>query len=107
MGRMEDEYSYMGYSATQDAIHALAVIHKAYGDPSCSNVLILHGERYFYEIGRENEDGAVTARLIRMMPSEPGIRQDYAFPAAPFLISPDGVIQTFPKLANFQTQNLN
>ncbi len=90
----------MGYSATQDAIHALAVIYQAYGDPASSNVLILRGERYFYEIGQEQEDGSVTGRLWKML------GDDSAQITGQFKISAEGEIVRFPKLSHVQKQEL-
>ena len=90
----------MGYSCTQDAAHMLGVISKAYGDPTTGNVLILRGERYFYERGRENDDGAITGQLMKMLPG------DYAERAGTYRIAPDGTIERFPKLSKVQRQEL-
>ncbi len=43
---------------------------------------------------------------MRMLPAEPGIRHEYAFPAGTFKISPDGEIVRFPKLSRVQKQEL-
>jgi len=90
----------MGYSCTQDADYTLGVIRKAYGDPATGNVLILRGERYFYERGRENDDGAITGKLWRMLPD------DGATVAGTFRIASDGTIDRFPRLSSVQKREI-
>jgi hypothetical protein len=74
----------------------LGVIRHIFGSPDGSNVLILKGERYFYERGRENADGAITGTLLKE------IDGNYARPAGSFKIAPDGMIVRFPKLTAAQ-----
>jgi hypothetical protein len=85
-----------GYSCTQAADHMLGVIRHTFGSKDSSNVLILSGERYFYERGRENADGAITGTLMLMLPN------DYARNAGSYKIAADGTIVRFPKLTAVQ-----
>lgn len=97
----------MGYSCTQDADSMLGVIRKAYGDPTTGNVLTLRGERYYYERGREQEDGAITGTLMQMLVENAPSGNSYAIPAGTFKIAPDGTIVRFPKLSALQKRELD
>lgn len=88
----------MGYSCTQAADHMLGVIRHTFGDKDCSNVLILSGERYFYERGRENADGAITGTLMLMLPG------DRAHNVGSYKIAADGTIVRFPRLTAAKKQ---
>jgi hypothetical protein len=114
----------MGYSCTQAADNMLGVIRKAYGDPELGNGLILAGNKYFYEVGRENADGAITGKLMRMVYTQSTmkavtvpsvleqkltgaeIKTEYAMPAGTFKINADGSIARFPKLSRVQKREL-
>jgi hypothetical protein len=64
-----------------------------------SNTFMEGGARYFYERGRENDDGAYTGTIYRM--AEHGINdfegQTAAFKVASFRINPDGTVERAPK----------
>ncbi len=93
----------MGYSCTQDADSMLGVIRKAYGDSSKgSNTLVLQGTEYFYERGREQDDGAITGTLMRV-----SLSGDYAYREGSFKIAPDGTILRFPHLSAAQKRELD
>lgn len=86
----------MGYSCTQDADNMLGVIRHTFGSKDSSNVLILKGERYFYERGRENADGAITGTLMKELPG------NLAQTVGSYRIAPDGRVARFPRLTTTQ-----
>ncbi len=84
----------MGYSCTQAADNMLGLIRKSFGSPDKgSNTLIIGGKEYFYEVGREQADGAITGSLYLM------VSPDSAQKAGTFRIDADGTINRFPGLS--------
>lgn len=80
----------MGYSCSTKANHVLEALMKIIGGESkTSNGFEINGARYFYEIGRENRDGAITGTVHK-------IDGPYAKRAGSFRIEPDGTITKFP-----------
>ena len=82
----------MGYSCTQDASHALGVVSHMFATDGNPNILTIKGKRYFFERGREREDGAITGTLMQMLPD------DYCRKAGNVHIDPDGMVRRFPGL---------
>lgn len=79
----------MGYSCTKDAGDMVGVINKMCGLKE--GTLHIDGERYFFERGREQGDGAVTGTLMKM------VGENLCRPAGGVRINPDGSIARFPK----------
>lgn len=82
----------MGYSCTVDASNMLGVISHMCGVDGNGNILRIDNERYFFERGREQADGAITGTLMLMLPG------DYCRKAGTVRINPDGTIARFPRL---------
>ena len=80
----------MGYSCTQDASHMLGVISKMYATDGNPNILTIKGKQFFFERGREQNDGSITGNLFQMLPN------DMARKAGSVKIDADGQIARFP-----------
>lgn len=81
----------MGYSCATSADNALKFLMDMITDPNgSSNTWEKDGESYFYEIGRENPDGAVTGTVYR------NVGANRCRKAGTFRIDPDGRIVRFP-----------
>lgn len=76
----------MGYSCTKAADDTLAMIREAFA--SKSNDWYEKERHYFYEIGKENRDGAITGAVWTMEGYKKG----------GFRIEPDGTISRFDHL---------
>lgn len=79
----------MGYSCAAAASDMLGVINKMCGLKD--GVLHIDGGEYFFERGREQNDGAVTGQLMKM------VGENFCRPAGGVRINPDGSIARFPK----------
>ena len=73
----------MGYSCTAKAAMVLDTFH---GGGEVSNTWTWKGTEYFYEQGRENQDGAITGTIWSMSGRRKGS----------FRISPDGIVERAP-----------
>jgi hypothetical protein len=82
----------MGYSCTVDARDTLAVVYKMFARPQETSVLLIKGDRYFFERGQENADGAITGSLYKMLPG------DHCRKAGRVRINDNGSITSFPGL---------
>ena len=82
----------MGYSCTCDADNMLGLIRHTFTDGVTSNGLKIAGRSYFYEIGRENNDGRITGTIWL------NTDENTARKVGGFCISPLGVISRFPLL---------
>lgn len=91
----------MGYSCTQDADHMLGLIRHTYSNGKYSNGLVIGKETYFFERGREQEDGAITGKLWLNLPG------DYAKPVGSFKIAADGEIVRFPRITAKEREELH
>lgn len=80
----------MGYSCTVDASNMLGVIGHYYATAGNPNILTIRGKQYFFERGREQEDGAITGALMEMLPN------DFCRPCGRVRIEPDGKLSKFP-----------
>ena len=81
----------MSYSCTASA----SDIERTWADvcykqTGSSNVYEVDGKRYFYDVGREQRDGAVTGSVFRMAGDGSCVR------AGTFRIEPDGTVARFP-----------
>lgn len=88
----------MGYSCTRDASNMLGVIGRMLATDGNPNVLTIRGKQYFFERGREQEDGAITGSLMAMLPNE------YCRKVGTVRINPDGTIARFPGLTKAAKQ---
>ena len=79
----------MGYSCTAKAGFTLNACMKIAGDKESSNVFRGH----FYEQGRENPDGAITAQVMVWLPD--GL---HCKPSGSIRIEADGKITRFPTM---------
>ena len=86
----------MGYSCTRDAADTLAVIEHTFRTKD-AHVLTIRGTDYFFERGREQADGAITGKLMEMLPD------DYCRSVGTVRINPDGSIARFPRLRVMET----
>jgi hypothetical protein len=86
----------MGYSCTKDASDMLGLIRHTFTDGATSNGLVIAGRSYFYEIGREHEDGRITGTLFQHQ------GEDSATKIGSFRISYSGGIVSFPRLKHNQ-----
>ena len=82
----------MGYSCTKDASDMLGFIRHQFGDGMTSNGLRIGAKTYFYEIGREHDDGSITGPLYE------NIDESYARQVGRFKINADGSIARFPRI---------
>jgi hypothetical protein len=83
----------MGYSCTASAGNALDFIMDMVTDPNGSSNSWTHeGTGYFFEMGREHEDGAVTGTVMRM------VGENACRPAGSVRIAPDGKVVRFPHI---------
>lgn len=82
----------MGYSCTKDANDMLGLIRNQFGDGTASNGLAISGETYFYEVGKEQADGAITGTLFQ------NIDANHARRVGSFRINADGTIARFPRI---------
>ena len=53
----------MGYSCSRDAANTLGVIGKMFATDGNPNTLTIKNQRYFFERGGEQRDGAITGSL--------------------------------------------
>ncbi len=87
----------MGYScaaAADDTLRKLGEILSPRDGGAPSNEYTgTDGRRYFFEVGRENADGAVTGQVVRM------IGDGHAQRAGSFRIEPNGKVTRFPFVA--------
>jgi len=90
----------MGYSCTTAADNMLGLIRHTFNNGKYSNGLIIAGKSYFYEIGNEHTDGAVTGTLWE------NLEGDMARPVGSFRIGPSGSISRFPRLKRGQMVSL-
>jgi hypothetical protein len=90
----------MGYSATKAAIETLEHIERTFQSPDTkSQVMRFNGADYYFECGRENEDGAVTGTLHKFTSIVLDSSTDvYARSVGSVRISSDGTIERFPYL---------
>ena len=85
----------MGYSYNALAGFALDKIADNIGcgkDGLPSNTFVVDGVQFFYELGREQADGAITGVVWKFLPDGVHVRK-----AGSIRIEPDGVITRFPK----------
>jgi len=93
----------MGYSCTKDAADTLAVIGKMFatdGNPNVLTIGTITKKQYFFERGREQEDGAITGTLMVMLP------EDLCKSVGSVRIEPDGTITRFPKLIDVDRREI-
>lgn len=88
----------MGYSCTVDANNTLGVIEHMFATKGNPNILTIRGSQYFFERGKEQEDGAITGQLMLMLPN------DYCQRIGSVKINADGSIARFPKLSKAEKQ---
>lgn len=85
----------MGYSCRQDAQDTLAVISRRFatdGNPNIWTIGTVQRKQYFFERGREHDDGAITGTLMVILEG------DYCKSVGSVRIEGDGTITLFPKL---------
>lgn len=89
----------MGYSCTKDASDILGLIRHAFNDGTGNGIKsgAFHG---FYEIGRENADGAITGTVFE------NVGEGFARRVGSFRIEPDGFITRFPSIKRNQRVQL-
>lgn len=86
----------MGYSATSEAFKALEEVTKFCVENTGELNTWKHNDRYFfYEVGRENADGAITGSIVEMTPKQT-VRGKSSF-----RIEPNGDVTRFPYLPKY------
>lgn len=90
----------MGYSCTTAADNTLSGIMALSGSTS-SNAWEHDGFKWFYSIGRENADGAITGSVYKI-----NTHNKY-FKAGSFRIEADGSVSRFPGLTKKMRQYAN
>jgi hypothetical protein len=80
----------MGYSCTQDASNALGLLRHAFTDGTTGNGLKIGAFSGFYEVGKEQADGAITGSVFENLPN------GFARKFGSFRVNPDGYISRFP-----------
>lgn len=80
----------MGYSCTSAASETMRRIYALEKD----GFLHVGGERYFLERGKENEDGAITGSVHRIVRAEGG--QLWSRRVSGFRIGPEGALERGP-----------
>ena len=91
----------MGYSCTRDAQDTLAILSRQYATDGNPNVLTMgtvRKARYFFERGRENEDGSITGTLMVIVQDADGKDTDFARVKGSVKIAADGTIERWPNL---------
>lgn len=78
----------MGYSASKRAFDALHELMKLQQPHECSNSWYNRGREYFYEIGKEQRDCAITGKVHRVLGGN-------IISTSSFRIEPDGTITRF------------
>ena len=82
--------SYLSTIKAGNVLEELIIQLQTAEDAKTSNNYTVNGKHYFYEIGRENRDGAITGVCYKE--TTPG----YCVRAGSFRIEPDGKITRFP-----------
>lgn len=80
----------MGYSCTADASHALGLLRHAFTDGTTGNGLRIGAFKGFYEVGKEQADGAITGTVFE----DVGI--GFSRKCGSFRVEPDGYVSRFP-----------
>ncbi len=92
----------MGYSCTANASLTLEGIMNQRSDTSSSNTWEHeNGFVYFYDVGRENRDGAITGSVWKVL------KNGNAKPSGNFRIEPDGSVTRFPCLTKAMRKYAN
>lgn len=82
----------MGYSCTRAAANMLGTIGHILATDGNRNILTIGQTQYFFERGREQNDGAITGTLVECLPN------DYCRKVGTIRIEPDGSLARFPRL---------
>lgn len=89
----------MGYSCTLKADKTLQTLMSIIGKgEKSSNTWIHNGNKYFYEIGKENSDGAITGTIYRVIKGD----DSKCLKTGSFRIDADGKIVRFPTTTSQQ-----
>ena len=89
----------MGYSCTKAAADTLDKILHSIVDPNgSSNAWTYKGQRYFYERGRENLDGAITGTVWKFVYRPDLNPPERAKRAGTVRIEADGSLTRFPHI---------
>src|ERR1700733_5435331 len=90
----------MGYSCTKDAANMLGVIGRMFATDGNPNILTIGKDQYFFERGKEQEDGAITGSLFVCLPD------DFARKVGNVRIEPDGTLTRFPHLRMVEKEEI-
>lgn len=83
----------MGYSCCQRADWVTDAWKDAcIAQTDSQNVFVTRGSKYFWEIGRENPDGAITGTIWKFLPDSDRVRR-----SGTFRIEGDGEVTRAPK----------
>jgi len=87
----------MGYSCTKQAMDTFEKVMDIISDNGSANTWKHEDKQYFAEIGRENEDGAITGTVYEIFEEVETISTEKNIPSAcykrgSYRIEPDGLI---------------
>ncbi len=82
----------MGYSCSKAAMDTVKRIESLICVGKSSNQWDNAGKTYFYQIGRENRDGAITGSVWRLTERSPSTGQQLCSKAGSFKVAADGKI---------------
>ena len=91
----------MGYSCTKKADDTLARIGKTFATDGNPNILTIGGGQFFFEHGKEQNDGAITGTLVQCLD------RGFCRKVGSVRISPEGQIVRFPALKKNQKTRFN
>jgi hypothetical protein len=86
----------MGYSSTKAASDMLGLIRHTFTNGKYSNGLVIGGRSFFYEVGKEQNDGSITGTLWL------NIDESHARRYGSFKIHAEGVVLRFPGIKQNQ-----
>jgi hypothetical protein len=84
----------VGYSSTVAASESLDMLVKKYTPPG-QTMYLVNGKEYFPEIGRENQDGAMTGTIYLALPKDIN-GKEYLKKVGGFRVNDNGFIVRFP-----------
>jgi len=87
----------MGYSCRQDADEIYKVwLDYCYATTGVSNSYLYKNERYCLQLGRQQDDGAMTGTVMLLIDHPSIVGQYLAHNKGSFRIKPDGTVKRYP-----------
>lgn len=92
----------MGWGCSTVASNVLEVLLKPFRDEKTGNCFANNGERYFYEFGREQEDGAIVGSIFKYCEDGKHVTR-----YGGFRISGRGEVERFPGIPAKRIRDVN